>query len=211
MLSSKNLSILIQKRIPGLSFAMLSVTLSRILTPFSGYSDLLKTFNDRKNLYKVTPPAEVAAVLNKRFQFTDESDQFFTILYGIFNLKRETFRYISEGHPGFVYADSGGKLHEPDLKGFPIGFTENPVYDEHVIRVERGSRFFFFSDGLTELNNLLGQPLGTRGIKEIIEKALKIKTENVPEFLVREAKKRTGTKKAMDDISCVAIEISGET
>jgi len=191
----------------GLSSAMLSVTLSRILTPFSGYSGLLKTFNDRKNLYKVTPPAEVAAVLNKRFQFTDESDQFFTILYGIFNLKRETFRYISAGHPGFVYADSGGKLHEPDIKGFPIGFTENPVYDEHVIRVERGSRFFFFSDGLTELSNSNGQPLGINGIKKIIEETSSLETEKVPGLLVREAKKRTETGKALDDISCVVIEI----
>jgi len=192
----------------GLAAAMLSVTLSRILTPFTGYSGLLKTFNNSKNLYKVTPPAEVAAILNKRFQFKDENDQFFTILYGIFNLKKKTFRYISAGHPGFIYADSGGKLYEPDLKGFPIGFTENPVYSEHVIRTGRGSRFFFFSDGLIELNNLQGQPLDAQGIKKIIEETSALETNNMPEFLVREAKKRTGTKKALDDISCVVLELT---
>ncbi|NOY07929.1 MAG: SpoIIE family protein phosphatase [Spirochaetes bacterium] len=194
----------------GLKAAMLSVTLSRILTPLAEHSGLLKTYNNRLKHYRITPPAEIADLLNKRFQFSSEKDQFFTFLYGIFNLEKATFNYVSAGHPGFIYTDRKGKMYFPELKGFPIGFTDKPGYRENLIKTGPGYRFFFFSDGLTELVNLRGEILGIKSLTEIIKDSSSLPVSKVPDYLVAEAKRRTATKITEDDISCIVLEITRE-
>ena len=69
----------------GVSAALLSVTLSRLLSPPSEPSSIL--IRNRENLdvtpLEVTPPAEVADRLNQLFPFDTATEQFATLLYGV--------------------------------------------------------------------------------------------------------------------------------
>ncbi|MCB9089082.1 MAG: response regulator [Calditrichae bacterium] len=83
----------------GVPAALLSVTLSRLLSPVLDDASLLKSQISHPPGYEITPPEKVANQLNKRFQIDLESGQFFTMLYGIINTRTREMRYVSCGHP----------------------------------------------------------------------------------------------------------------
>ena len=85
------------------------MTLSRLLSPPSEPSSILIGDGDVPDQFGITPPAEVAARLNRLFPFDTSTEQFATMLYGILNVATGEFRYASAGHPGPVHLPAGSK------------------------------------------------------------------------------------------------------
>src|SRR5687768_15194517 len=91
----------------GVTSALLSVTLSRLLSPPSDPSSILIREGDARDRFDITPPAEVAGRLNQLFPFDSATGQFATMVYGILNTATGEFRYVSAGHPGPVHLPCG--------------------------------------------------------------------------------------------------------
>ena len=83
----------------GVASALLSVTLSRLLSPPSEPSSILTRDRELRGRFDITPPAEVAGRLNQLFPFDLVTEQFATMVYGILNSSTGEFRYVSAGHP----------------------------------------------------------------------------------------------------------------
>ena len=64
----------------GVTAALLSVTLNRVLSPAPSPHSLLKQQG------RLMPPAEVAEQLNREFPMDPTTGQYFTLLYGILML-----------------------------------------------------------------------------------------------------------------------------
>jgi sigma-B regulation protein RsbU (phosphoserine phosphatase) len=81
----------------GVPAAMLSVTLSMVLTPEGAHGSPLKRFNRVTGGFDVVPPDEVIRELNGPFQSKD--DRYFTMVYGIFDTTTYRLRMAQAGHP----------------------------------------------------------------------------------------------------------------
>ncbi|MDP6506790.1 MAG: response regulator, partial [Planctomycetota bacterium] len=92
----------------GVAAALLSVTLSRLLSPLSSANSLLKRPTELPPFYQLVPPAEVAAELNRRFPWDPGTRQFFTLVYGILDSRSTEFRYVCAGHPSPIHLTHGG-------------------------------------------------------------------------------------------------------
>ena len=90
----------------GVASALLSVTLSRLLSPPSEPSSILTRGEVVRDRFDITPPAEVASHLNRLFPFDPVTEQFATLVYGILNVATGRFCYVSAGHPGPVHLRS---------------------------------------------------------------------------------------------------------
>src|SRR5688572_19778613 len=105
----------------GVASALLSVTLSRLLSPPSDPSSILTRGGDGGTRSAVTPPTEVAARLNRLFPFDPATEQFATLVYGVLDAATGEFRYASAGHPGPVHLPAGADPVILASQGFPIG------------------------------------------------------------------------------------------
>ena len=84
----------------GVASALLSVTMSRLLSPPSVPSSILTRNGDDRagsedpcqSIFDIMPPAAVAAHLNRLFPFDVATEQFTTMVYGILHATGE-FRY----------------------------------------------------------------------------------------------------------------------
>ena len=74
----------------GVAASLLSVAVSRMLTPVPGRSVV---YRDAAGTTTATP-AEVAQKLNEYFPFDARTAQYFTLVYGLLHVKSSTFRYI---------------------------------------------------------------------------------------------------------------------
>lgn len=129
----------------GVASSLLAVTLGRLLSPAADRSTILVEGPDRR----AVSPGKVLDELNRRFPFDAETEQFFTIFYGLLDAPTGRLRYASAGHPGPIWLPAGGTATILDGAGFPVGLVETPVA-EHEVELGVGDRLVVYSDGLLE-------------------------------------------------------------
>ncbi|KKK70358.1 hypothetical protein LCGC14_2924780, partial [marine sediment metagenome] len=103
----------------GVPAALLSVTLNQLLSPNPDQSNLLV---QRKGDYFsafVESPGNVAEKLNKQFPIDSTAGRYFTLLYGILDLKSHDLRYVSAGHPGIIYLPVNAEPEMWRIPGLP--------------------------------------------------------------------------------------------
>ena len=193
----------------GAAASLLSVAASHMISPV-GDSGLLRVPHETANLgVKLIPPAEVAARLNTIFAGRPDSEQFFTLLYGILNLDTSEFRYVCGGHPGPIHLPLDGPAHLIESSGFPVGIFEEATFEEMRIRLSPGDRLYLYSDGLPEAMAPDGEQFGSRRLVEAIQASAKESLETSVVALRAKIESWCGENGPGDDLSILALEIAG--
>ena len=191
----------------GVASALLSVTLSRLLSPPSEPSSILIRDGDVRDRFDITPPAEVAARLNRLFPFDLATEQFATMVYGILNAATGEFRYVSAGHPGPVHLPSGADPVILESQGSPIGLADD-AYEERSVRLGAGDRLYLYSDGVPEAMDHAGKQFGDARLLEAIGQGRSEPLQESVATLLGEIARWQGPERPQDDISILAVEIS---
>ena len=134
----------------GVPAALFAFTVSRMLSPFSGSDSIV--LNSEATPVAVSP-VMVLAKLNKLFPFETNQGRYCTLLYGVLDIHSGIFHFASAGHPGPIVITSTNQVEEIYVSGHPIGLVEDPEFGEATIQLNRGDRFYLYSDGLVEEKN----------------------------------------------------------
>jgi len=191
----------------GVASALLSVTLSRLLSPASEPSSILIRDGDVRGRFEITPPAEVAARLNRLFPFDSATEQFATMVYGILNASTGEFRYVSAGHPGPVHLPFGADPVLLESRGFPIGLADD-AYEERSVRLGAGDRLYLYSDGVPDAMDSAGKPFGDARLLEAIGRGRCEPLQHGVATLVADIARWRGSERPQDDVSVLAAEVS---
>jgi phosphoserine phosphatase RsbU/P len=190
----------------GVAAALLSVTLSRLLSPPSEpFSILIRDGADRDR-FEISPPAEVAARLNRLFPFDSPTEQFATMVYGILDVETGEFRYVSAGHPGPVHLPFGAEPVILEGQGSPIGLADD-AYEERSISLGAGDRLYLYSDGVPEAMDSAGKQFGDDRLLEAISRGRTNSLKKCVANLIEQITRWHGSEKQKDDISIMAVEV----
>ena len=191
----------------GVSSALLSVTLSRLLSPPSEPSSIL--IRDRAVLDRldVTPPAEVADRLNRLFPFDTATEQFATLMYGVLDVSTGDFHHVSAGHPGPLHLPADGPPVILESPGFPIGLAEE-AYAERCVHLAAGDRLYLYSDGLPDAMNADGERFGEVRLLEAIERYRAEPLRVGLGSLLGGIARWQGAERPQDDSSILAVELA---
>jgi sigma-B regulation protein RsbU (phosphoserine phosphatase) len=188
----------------GVPAALLSVTLSRMLSHMAGESLLLKPLVESDA--RVPSPAEVAGILNERFPMDPVTKQYFTLLYGILDLDRSELRYVCAGHPGPVHVRRGRDSAFLDSAGFAVGWFPHTVYEEASIELEPGDRVYLCSDGLAEARHPTDGFFGNERLAHALDLARSTPLEESVQGLFLALRRWCGEGGPEDDVSVLALE-----
>lgn len=191
----------------GVAAALLSVAMSRFLSPPPEPSSILTRGGDNAGRLDVTPPAEVADRLNRLFPFDPSTEQFATLVYGVLDAATGEFRYVSAGHPGPVHLPAGGDPVILASRGSLIGLADD-AYEERSVRLRPGDRLFLYSDGVPEAANPAGDLFGEGRLLQAIGRWRSEPLHESPNALLREITRWRGSEGPEDDISLLAVEIT---
>ena len=190
----------------GVPAAMLSVTLSMILTPDASRGSPLKRFNRATQLSEILSPGEAIRELNRRFQSKD--DRYFTMIYGLFDTRSSILRVAQAGHPGPILI---GKNSHPEILGtggMPVGLWHDIDFDCFEVQVKAGDRLLLYSDGVTESINVKGELFGDKRLLAYLNGMASQPLDRLLEGLLKEIRDwRNGTESG-DDVSLLAIEMN---
>jgi phosphoserine phosphatase RsbU/P len=191
----------------GVAPALLSVTLSRLLSAPSDPSSILVRDADGGGRVDATPPAEVAARLNRLFPFDPATEQFATLLYGVLDAATGEFRYVAAGHPGPVHLAAGARPVALASPGFPLGLAED-AYAERTVRLAAGDRLYLYSDGLPEAMSPAGEPYGDARLLAAVGRGRSAPLATAVAALQAEVELWCGPTGPRDDVSIVAVGLS---
>jgi sigma-B regulation protein RsbU (phosphoserine phosphatase) len=190
----------------GVAAALLSVTLARLLSPLLHQSTLLRVPQANDKGYRLVPPAEVALQLNQWLLANPAGDQYFTMVYGMLDVRTRCLRYVSAGHPGPILHSAGAEPTFIQVPGFPVGLAADADYTDSELQLKAGDRLFFYSDGITEAVDAAGQLLGLERLREAVRRSQRDTVEDSCAKILRDVLSWS-LNSPDDDLSILALAI----
>lgn len=191
----------------GVAASLLSVSISRVMTPQASSSALLLK-PDAQGKNQVVPPAEVVAELNRRFPMEECGERYFTIVYGVLDLESCEFRYASAGHPAVVVLRPDQAPDALEVSSLAVGWVPDVEYDEHRIQLASGDRLLLYTDGIPEAMSPDMEQLGDKRMLEAIERSRSESLEDSVKSLVRVVEEWCSHTGPKDDVSLLAMEMT---
>ncbi|MCC6547341.1 PAS domain S-box protein [Candidatus Sumerlaeota bacterium] len=193
----------------GIPAALLSMSLSRSLTAATDGSGALMRMNG--NGLEIASPARAAEIMNDRYQMSTDTNQYFTMIYGVLDKESMQYRFIRAGHPPLVVVRANGQAEAISRTCGPaVGILPSVRYEEDVVQLEPGDHIILFTDGVDESTNLAGEEFG---VERIVKALSPSRPTTVAESvrLLRESLEQfsTGMPQA-DDITIVGFGIRSE-
>jgi sigma-B regulation protein RsbU (phosphoserine phosphatase) len=152
----------------GVSAALLSAQLSRLLSPVPTQSQLLVRTSNGGDVNELAAPVDVLTELNRLFPMNPNVRQFFTLVYGVVDLESGSFRFSSAGHPGPIVARRSGEVGAIDVPGTPIGLMADGSWSEREVRLEAGDLLVLYSDGVVEAMDAEGHMFGSSRLAAVV-------------------------------------------
>lgn len=193
----------------GVAASLLSVAISRLMTPEASLSSLLVRGNDAGQPGNhILPPAEVANELNRRFPMEKSGDRYFTLAYAILDVPQRQLSFISAGHPPLVYLSPRQEPRLLKVKGHAIGWFAETVYEQQSLQLQPGDRLFLYSDGLPEAMNASSEQFSFARITQLLQETYSVSLEDSIERLLKQVEDWCGSEGPRDDLSILGMEVN---
>ena len=156
-------------------------------------------------------PAQVLFDVNNLLESENAELMFVTVLYAIFDPSDGSLSYSSGGHdtPLVVHPDGSSRLL-PRTGGLALGVMPDADYSCKTVRLEPGDTVIFYTDGVTEAQNLKGEQFEVSGLRKVFEGAPPQGAREATESVFRAVTDFAGSAPQFDDITCVAIQYRGK-
>ncbi|MEM9101257.1 MAG: fused response regulator/phosphatase [Pseudomonadota bacterium] len=190
----------------GVASALLSVSVSRAISQFRDPSSLIVRMEP--DGVTIACPNDVAKRLNHLYPMMSNGAHYFTMVYGLLDLQKLQFRFVTAGHPGPILVRRGGDSQFFDIASFPIGVVENPEYEDHILQLEPGDRLYMYSDGIYEAKKEeTKEEFGRTRMLNALKAASFLPLNSSIDALLEKTQEWHGQDSFTDDVSVLAIEI----
>ena len=163
---------------------------------------------------KILKPGIILKTIYNSFNKTNiNAEKYILMIYGIYNIKHKSFTYSSAGInvPPYIIKYSC-EVIEMDVKGLPIcklGDLVDPFYENKTIQLESGDKILFYSDGLVEAKNELGEEYGHDKLKNLLRENHVLNSSELNATIKSDFFSYIGSAtNLMDDTTLLIMEIS---
>ena len=152
-------------------------------------------------------PDEMMFHMNNDLYQTKTAGMFVTCILGEYDLVSEEIRWVNAGHQPALIRTQDGKYSEYTSSSTPLGVIKHK--DKSVYKLERtklsSSRFYIFTDGLSESLDKNGDEIGVEGSIKIIENNFNNDLKKQLKDVTSEVIKVAGEKNLSDDLTLVGL------
>ncbi len=155
-----------------------------------------------------TSPGAVLAAMNARLQgLADE--RFVTAFYGVLDRRTRVLTFANAGHPyPLRLVARTGAVEELRAQGFMLGIVAEEQHREKSVQLEPGDRLCFYTDGLVEARNEMGEGYGTDRLEQSLAAHGFIGADVLTDRLLADQRAFRGDTKLTDDVTLVVGELT---
>ena len=152
-------------------------------------------------------PDEMVFHMNNDLNNTKTAGMFVTSIVGEYNLITDEIRWVNAGHQPAVIRNDDGKYNQIESLAPPLGVIKQKdkrIYNVHKMKLN-GSRFYAFTDGLSESLNNKGEEIGIDGSIKIIEQNFNKDTIKQLNDITKSVINVSQNQKLTDDLTVISI------
>ncbi len=152
-------------------------------------------------------PDEMVLHMNNDLNNTKTGGMFVTSIIGEYNLITDEIRWVNAGHQPAIVRDDNGKYEQFQSSAPPLGVIkqkDKSIYNINKMKLN-GSRFYAFTDGLSESLNDKGQEIGIDGSIDIIETNYNKDTTQQLNDITKMVVNSSKNQKLSDDLTVISI------
>lgn len=154
-------------------------------------------------------PKEVLTKVNNQICSNNQDEMFVTVWLGILDLKTGTLTASNGGHEKPIIKKPNGQFEVlNDKHNLVVGFIANSPYTEYKIQLEKGSKLFVYTDGITECVGGEGQ-FGMDRLVQTLNKYKDLSSEEIAKNLLKDLEEYRGSMNQFDDITMLSFEYVG--
>ena len=130
------------------------------------------------------------------------------MVYGILDVVEGELVYAAAGQPGPLVVPADGAAALQPSTGHPVGLLPDPSFEERRLRLQRGDRLFFFSDGIAETFGPDDEEFGPDRTATALGNSQGEDLERSLDGLIGALKAWNGGAAFTDDVSILGVELS---
>jgi GAF domain-containing protein len=153
----------------------------------------------------ISSPSEYLSYLNK-FIEGKIGGNFLTCFYCIIDPVNKVMHYANAGHPPFLHIRNG-KISQLFGKGKLVGVFDELDIEEKQLPINKGDRFLFYTDGITEVFNSEDEEFGEDRLADVTLMNRELPLEKHLNEILYSATEFGGTQEMQDDVTLVGLEI----
>jgi sigma-B regulation protein RsbU (phosphoserine phosphatase) len=158
-------------------------------------------------------PGEASAIIedvNRQLTLDSENTgQFMTLFYGVFDSSDKTVRYVRAGHdPAIVYDPSQDRFTELKGPGIALGLDEKYAFAESKQKLASGQVILIGTDGIWEMHNQQGEMFGKKRLRAIIQSNAQLSASEIMAAITAELKTFRGDFGSEDDVTMVVVKVA---
>ncbi len=100
------------------------------------------------------PPKTVLNELNKKLYHNIDRNMFITMIYGVLDIRKNTFNFARAGHNALLKIDADNQHHFMIPPGIALGLDAGNIFEnlleEVTVELNSAETLVFYTDGLTE-------------------------------------------------------------
>lgn len=152
------------------------------------------------------PPSECMNYANNLLGKDNVESMFVTAFYGILDLQTGKLTYCNAGHnPPYVIDNSGKVNVTKTTEDIVVGVMEGINYHEAEISLNKGDRFFMFTDGVTEALNVDGDFYMESRLEEVLSNTNSLSAKEMVTKVAMNLSQFTEGANQSDDITMVGV------
>ncbi|NML16406.1 PP2C family protein-serine/threonine phosphatase [Azohydromonas caseinilytica] len=191
----------------GVASAMVAMIVTQMLSPqFSG--GIVQAARSAS----AASPAAVVQSLNARLLEAGIGTSYLTCVFGLLDQRNGSLRLVRAGHTLPVVVLPDGRVHEVAEDGdLPVGLFDDVAYHDIELTLPPGARLCCYTDGVTECEDLQGEPYGLERLKTFLSRTAACPAQDTVREFEAEIRRWAGGDSAelRDDISMLLIEHVG--
>jgi len=121
------------------------------------------------------PPDRILHDLNQlAINDLDQSHRFITLFYSDYDPRTKKLRYSNAAHnPPLLWKNSEKKIIRLDAEGLVLGLQKDAEYNCGEVKLNDNDLVLYYTDGITDTSNALGERFGERRLINILSKFCK--------------------------------------
>jgi sigma-B regulation protein RsbU (phosphoserine phosphatase) len=151
-------------------------------------------------------------LMNGAIISTARGDFAMTCFASVYDQRRNTLTYSNAGHnPPYLFGSSSREITPLMQLSDRLGDFETARFEVEEVPVAPGDVLFWYTDGLVECTDPLGEPFGDLRFMQAIRETAHLPPEEAMDRIVEQANEHFGIAEQADDITLVVGKINDQT